>query len=175
MPEPKKRAERNEAAKSAKRELTGSNPFVSHVAPTRVYRRKAIAGMKVPNKDGVEVQAFYDEAVYNDTEPFVKVFKRGYQAMKFLGAAGIKVLEYVLDQLKPSNTIVHLSQAEYVRTMNQKPSNYYVGLNELMSAQFLAPTTEKGFYYINPAFFFSGDRLNMRHEFLFTKSDKEKP
>lgn len=159
------RADKMDAARGIKAEKSDTNPFIAGAVPTtRKYVRKAIEGVTRTNSIGEEKNGFYDDAVFADNEQFIKWFKRGQLANTFLGSAGRKVLAYVLDCMRTDNTAVHLVQGDYVEMMKEKPGTYYVGLNELMATQFLAPSNTKNVYFINPSFIFSGNRLNMRHE-----------
>lgn len=103
---------------------------------------------------------------YTPEASFTKFYAAGISALCGLNAPARKVLSYVCQNLRPDNAVVWMKAAHYIAQMGFNKASYYSGLDELIATNFLSSSNQKGFYFVNPAFIFNGNRLAMKHEFI---------
>lgn len=102
-----------------------------------------------------------------DAEQFVKIFTSNIALTFDLKSAGIKafnVLLWTLRQGSPNKDLVALDKyalEDFLKKHDKKlsQSTFMRGLVDLEDAKILAKNIRKGWYYINPNFVFSGDRI----------------
>ena len=154
---------------------TETNPFIDGLAlvPKRKSGKVPLVGVSVLREDtGTVEPAFHDYTRLDDTEPFTKFYGAARERAECLNAPGVKVLMYAFACLLPGNSVVWLTAVEYRQRSGHSRASYYAGLNELLVGEWLAPTKQRGFFFINPAFFFNGNRIRMRHDFIKPKKSR---
>ncbi len=168
MPEPTRRKLVTDEAAPVKAQKYATNPFLESLVlvPKRKSGKVPLHGVSVVHQETGQMEpAYHAYSRLDDTAPFTKLFREGREWLKYLNAPGLKVFAYLCSNMRPGNSVVWLAHAEYKAETENTKASYYAGLNELIVANFLAPSNQKGFYFVNPAFIFNGNRLNMRHEF----------
>lgn len=104
-----------------------------------------------------------------DGAQFIKLFTANIALTFDLSSAGIKtfnVLLWVVQNHAISKDLVVLDHmmlddfiAAQTKPLKLSLATFKRGLNELESAQIIAKSMRKSFYYINPNFVFNGDRI----------------
>jgi len=108
-----------------------------------------------------------------DNEQFVKLFTKNIAMTFDLKAAGIKAFNVLLHVVQSNigKDLVHLDQYTLDEFIADHESldppiklklslpTFMRGLRELESAQIIAKSTRRAYYYINPSFVFNGDRI----------------
>lgn len=170
MAESKRRATIRETAGEMK-ERFAANPFLDEmqlVVRTKKFARQVL-GLTINDEEtNLPKPVFYHGQRNIDTEVFTKVFAEGWERVVFLSRAGLLVLKFVSEQLLPGNSVVWLDRDEFV-SLKHARHTYYTGMDEMITLGFLARTQQRGFYFINPAFIFNGNRISMRHDFTKPK------
>ena len=145
-------------------------------------RTRVIAGNKealnnlIVNKDTGEVVGHQMLAVKQkvDKEQFTKVFHKGLAAMWGLSTTGVKVFTYIADQVKPNKDFIYIEIEEAMAFCNYKTEkSVWQGLGELLDAGFIARSKLYYKYFINPTFFFNGNRLTLVNQYILD-DDMEK-
>ena len=97
-----------------------------------------------------------------DSTQFVKLFSAGMKRLKDLKSPGVKVLEvlYLIIKENPGKDRVFMSffQVDQLITP-MSVATYRRGTKELIDCEFMAATIDENIYWINPSYFFNGDRL----------------
>jgi len=168
MPEPTRRKIITEEAAPVKAQKYATNPFLESLVlvPKRKAGKVQLHGLSVVHSETGQMEpAYHAYSRLDDTATFTKLFREGLAWLPYLNAPGLKVFVYLCNNMRPGNSVAWLTHAEYSAETGNTKASYYTGLNELIVANFLAPSNQKGFYFVNPAFIFNGNRLAMRHEF----------
>lgn len=161
------------------------NPFVQELAKTVVPKSKTVgfAGRgSFVSQDGEEVG---DMAVVGirtavEREKFVKMFEAGIKEAFNLKPAGLGALSILLEAYRQGAVnsdkiyINHtVANRDYGYSKTRK--TFTSGINELLRNEFVAKVDgEPGQYFINPAFFYSGDRLRIVREYVVSGSHADK-
>ena len=95
-----------------------------------------------------------------DTGVFVKVFTSDLSWL-LLSTSGLKLLHYIFENLKINSDTVNLKTNDIMKIYKYKSrSSIYSGIKELESMQIVSKK-EDSIYYINPDYFFKGDRSKL--------------
>lgn len=103
-----------------------------------------------------------------DATKFVKLYVNGVKAFKELTGAGTKVFELLYLEVQKSigQDRIYMSHAIVDQDTNPMSSaTYKRGMSELISKNFLAPTSTQSWYWLNPDFMWNGDRLAFVKEY----------
>lgn len=171
------------------------NPFVENmVVPVRGQRIKLT---KLGKSDEVELVNTHTGESFGthittfkkvDTEQFLKLFVANTALTFHLKPAGIKafnVLVWSISQTGISKDLVPLDK--YILDdfldahIDDKPpiklsqQTFWRGLAELEQAKIIAKNIRLGWYYINPNFCFSGDRIAFTTVIERNKEEENKP
>jgi hypothetical protein len=134
----------------------------------------AVKSRKVVNKRGdmvlvkaetgeIESQvAGFWELEEVDSTQFVKLFAAGMKRLKDLKSPGVKVLEvlYFIIKENPGKDRVFMSFFQVNQLITpMSVATYRRGTKELIDCEFIAATIDENMYWINPSYFFNGDRL----------------
>ncbi len=160
--------------------LYESNPYINtSVVKTKTKRMTNKKGdMMVIEKDGGEVIAeiagfWHAEEV--DSTKFVKLYVSGVQAFKELTGAGTKVFEvlYLEVQKVISQDRIYISFNRVDQNSNSmSESTYNRGIRELVEKQFIAPSHDVGWFWLNPDYIWNGDRLAFVKAYYRKKIDE---
>lgn len=146
------------------------NPFLDDALDSirSIKRRRSV--MPAENNDAIlslvdrytgEVAGDVKFVAYTqvDPEPFVKLYFKQSFRLVGLNASALRVLEYIMHQMKPNSDTVEFYLPDckkYTGYKTRKP--IYTGLSALQEAGFIhrgpVPTT----YFINPLVLFNGNR-----------------
>lgn len=159
--------------------LYDKNPFMVEVdTKTRRITNKR-GDMALVNRDTGEIQsniAGFWESEEVDSTKFVKLFVQGVKALKELTGAGTKVFEVlylrVQDNIGKDQIFMAYAAVDQVLTPMSAPT-YDRGMRELITKGFIAATPVQGWYWLNPAFVWNGDRLAFVKE--YRKASTKKP
>lgn len=151
--------------------LYDKNPFMVEVeTKTRRVTNKR-GDMALVNRDTGEIQsniAGFWESEEVDSTKFVKLFVQGVKALKELTGAGTKVFEVlylrVQENIGKDQIFMAYAAVDQVLTPMSAPT-YDRGMRELIGKGFIAATPVQGWYWLNPAFVWNGDRLAFVKEY----------
>lgn len=152
-----------------------NNPFISRAianTETGVRRQTNKSGdqmMVVSAKTGeiVAPAGFWQYQEVDKTQ-FLKLYEGGVKAFKDLSNAGAKMFSVMSDRLQNSMNkgMIYLSLTSIDQQIYPiSKATYARGLKELIEKEFLAATTEQGWFYINPDYIFNGNRLAFVREY----------
>jgi len=154
-----------------KHKMNKENPFMDELFEMEVSTRtKIVAGNReamnnlVVDKNSGDVIAHQMFAVKQkvDKEQFTKIFNKGLAAMWGLSSSGIKLFTFIASIVKPNQDFIYfeISQAKEF-TGYKTDKSIMQGLGELLAGSFIARSDVHYKYYINPTFFFNGNRLTL--------------
>lgn len=114
----------------------------------------------------------FGKRVVVDKTNFLKFYAAGVKMFLNLKNPGVKVFMLIYDMLM-DNKNYQTDKIELVYEILEeniqaqiKRSTFYRGINELIEANFLAPSYIDGIYWINCDYVFRGDRLTLVNEYL---------
>lgn len=95
-----------------------------------------------------------------DSEQFLKLYFAGVKALGGLNAFGLKVFEFVY-----YSTMNEISKDKIYLKFNTKEmkiskATYYKGIMNLVENNFILPSLDTNFYFINLNYLFNGDRFS---------------
>lgn len=158
------------------------NPFASELMKMVSPKSKSIAyagrGTIVNGNTGEQVG---DTAVIGirktvDSASFIKMYEGGIKAAFELKPAGLKVFSTLLEAYRMDDRNYEdriyfnfkIAQKDYGYSYSRQ--TFAAGMTDIMAADFIAEVTgEKGWYWINPAIFFKGDRLRVVNEYVTSR------
>lgn len=107
-----------------------------------------------------------------DEDTFVKLFVKHLGAFLDLSTAGIRVLMYILLNLRPNHDLITFDIDECCQFCKySSPNSVRKGLVELLDAQIIARGKNEYFYFINYHIVFNGDR----YKFVYDVTKKGNP
>lgn len=100
------------------------------------------------------------ETVIVDTLPYTKVYHNSCITSSTFNIPAMKVWFYIIQSLKPNSYSITLDLQSVMDFCGYKTlPNVYRGIVELLEKDFLAKGIGKNVFFINPNFYFNGDRL----------------
>jgi hypothetical protein len=157
--------------------LYKNNPFVvKDILSRRITNTPGDMALVLQNGEKVADVAGFWQYEEVDSTKFVKLFVSGVRALKELTSAGAKVFEvlYTKIQESPNSERVYISFASVDQTLSpMSAKTYQRGMGELVSKGFIAGTPEQGWYWLNPAYIWNGDRLAFMKEYRRKKPPKD--
>ena len=93
---------------------------------------------------------------------FVKLYGHGAKALKDFTKAGTKVFEvlYLEVQKNIGQDRIYMSFGLVDQSLNaMSEATYGRGMRELIAKDFIAPTAQIGWFWLNPDYLWNGDRL----------------
>lgn len=158
------------------------NPFASELILQVSPKSKNVAyagrGSLVDTETG---EAMGDMTVIGirktvDSARFIKIYEGGIKAAFDLKPSALKVFSklleaYRIDDRNYDDRIYfshRIAQKDFDYTYSRQ--TFAAGITELITAKFIAEVTgDKGWFWINPAIFFKGDRLRVVNEYVVSK------
>lgn len=120
-----------------------------------------------------------------EKDKFVKLFSQNIAMIFDLGLAGIKAFNVLIRETqKPyviNRDIVLLGTYEHKEFLDEYPVKNFAyrtflrGINELVHCKIIAPSVRQGYYFINPAFIFNGERLEFTNVIEMDKGKDPRP
>lgn len=120
------------------------------------------------NTDTGEVitTSFIKQTKIVDNLTFVKIYLQEVQILFDLKKPSQKLLEFILTRLIPNRDEVFIYVPDALQYCQwNAPNQYYKALRGLIEGKILAQSVKSGFYYINPAVIFNGDRMILIKEY----------
>jgi hypothetical protein len=102
-----------------------------------------------------------------DQEQFVKIYLSRFSAFLGLNTQAMKVIDYILNQLKPDQ-----DKFEFILDKCKKYTKYkshtpiYIGMKSLLENKIIARGPIDSVYYINPTVVFNGNRITFADTYL---------
>jgi hypothetical protein len=112
-----------------------------------------------------------------DSLTFTKVYTNSLSTISDLTVPGLKLLCYIMKNLKPGKDCIKLRADMCNKYCGYKTKlSYYKGLEELLEKNLIFRTEDEYEFWININYFFNGDRLNLVNveEYNSKKLEKEK-
>jgi len=167
-----------------KREVFDKNPFLTFTVTANkkkmtVSKGSIITGTTETGED-VEVETTIAQAKLVDEESFIKVFTGQVSAIFDLSSSGIKLFTLLLVEAQKGigGDMVFLTPAIVSKLAKASgksisSSTYHRGINDLIQAKIIASAAlATGWFYINPAIIFNGDRARFVTEYHKPKREK---
>lgn len=166
------------------RKVFEKNPFLTFTITANkkkmtVSKGSVITGTTETGED-VEVETTIAQSRLVDEESFVKVFTSQVSAIFDLSSSGIKLFTLLLIEAQKGigGDMVFLTPsivAKLAKGSNKaiSGSTYHRGINDLIDAKIIAAASlATGWFYINPAIIFNGDRARFVTEYHKPKKEK---
>lgn len=151
------------------------NPFAGRLELEARKKRAGTTEVSVITdaETGARIGYQQEDIYYVDRARFVKVMEGMLGAAFDLDGAGQKLFWIVMDLVteKAGQDMIYLAWTEEITISRKKKvrvseSSFYRGVKSLKEAEFIAPTERKGWYWINPAYLFNGDRVRFVNTFI---------
>lgn len=141
------------------------NPFHQEVQPFQIKKRKMLAKESsqtyIGKTTGDVIQTVFYKYDEVDSQKFVKVFDEGLERICNLSKKALKVLNYIIVNLKPNqdNVVISIESEEIKHfTGYTSKASLYGGLAELIARGLIARSNSHNMFFINPACIFNGRR-----------------
>ena len=167
------------------REVFEKNPFLTFtVTATKrkmtVSKGSVITGTTEDGED-VELETTIAQSNLVDNESFIKLFTGQVSAIFDLSSPGIKIFTLLLVEAQKGigGDMVFLTPAIISKLAKENDkkiseSTYHRGINDLINAKIIAASAlAAGWFYINPAIIFNGDRARFVVEYQKPKTEKK--
>lgn len=143
------------------------NPFIPGLYSVRPRVRTSVVSRSdamVITSDG-EIQDGCYKAILRenriDSDDFIKIYPSMLQILSNLSQKAIKVLCYLLSKTDYKDYVsFNIAQARDF-TGYRSDTSVYVGISELKAKKIIADHYRQGCYYVNPLYFFRGNRLKL--------------
>ena len=115
-----------------------------------------------------------------EANEFVKMYVKGVAAMWGLSSAGKKVFMLLFNEYSGKQGLNKDTVTLYYPALSEEAQKWISyrlftkGINDLIEHRFIAESIVPAQFYINPTFFFNGDRLAVIHTYQKKKHDKLK-
>lgn len=110
-----------------------------------------------------------------DEEHFIKTFAEYTSVLHRLSKPGTLVLQYVLGVMLPNKGTVNLYIPQMVKDIKCSKPTIYKGLDQMILADLIAPSTVPSVWFINQAAMFKGNRFSYIKSYVRAElSPKEK-
>lgn len=169
-----------ETATGIPTETKKTNPFLDKLV---IETNKRVGGIiaveKLTDENGEEVGTELRARKYVDNATFIKVMSASFGILFNMKASGQKMFWLVMQKLQESSIskdIVQISFNDYdakkklskeTQLFSCSHGTFYGGLRELKKHNFIAEFgSRSGFYWINPLYFFNGDRIRFVQEWV---------
>jgi predicted transcriptional regulator len=156
------------------------NPFIEKlVIETRAKKLTVARGGMIIDQSTGEIEGVTEiaQVVSVEKEQFIKLFTKDLQIWFDLNKSGVKVFGALMTAVQQNSIgrdLVYLDHtSEIVKTQfGMSKQTFYRGLEELLKNGFIARHKSTGWFFINPAMFFNGDRARFIKEYRL-KEDKK--
>lgn len=154
---------RKRAISSLDSESIGVNPFLEYM---RIYALNVKEKVEMFEKsDGVVVSvdntASFKSSRKYDIEHYFKCFNRSYNR-KLIGGMSLRAKEllwFIAFEMKPGFDYVIISRERFFSENLGSKRGYNKCVSELIEKQVIAKTRFLDVFFINPQFFFNGNRI----------------
>lgn len=135
-------------------ELTGKNPFDKDIQIEVCMK----STNEIIERDGVKL--FKD--VYYEYEEFTKMFAKpvNRKLMMSLSDRARTLILYIMYMVRPGKDYIKFNRKHYMEEQSIKSQTTIIAaLNELAENGIICPAQKQKYYWINPMFFFKGNRI----------------
>ncbi len=173
-------------ARQRENEKFKENPFLKHTTEITKIGQKKMFSPADPDKfmiTNTQTGEAIPAGIYCHREvaknEFVQLYAEGAAAIMGLKSAGQKVFQILYGKLlgiEGKNATEILMNYEMFPEEIQNwisRRTFFRGINELLKAKFIAQSYNPGYYFVNPAFIFNGNRLIIAR--AYTMQDKNEP
>jgi len=149
----------------------GVNPFCTSL---EIQVRKVSTRQYVKDEEhGIMV----NNIVLLETTPITKLYATAERRdlVKVLSGTSSKLLLLVMYNLEPGCDHIRIIRKNYMQSLSVKSEiTFRTALNELIRYGMLSPTVKQEVYWINPDFFFQGNRVKKypNHRKIINADDK---
>lgn len=169
------------------RAIFDTNPFLTFTLTANKRSMTVAKGSVVKGTvNGTDDEEIFETTIAQktmvDADQFVKVFSSGVAAIFDLSSPGVKMFSLLIIEAQKGigGDLVYLSPAivnklakSNGKTMSS--STFSRGISDLVNAKILAASSQgQGWFYINPAIIFNGDRVRFVTEYHKPKTTKIK-
>ena len=157
------------------------NPFLKQVTIQTKTKKVNAVVEELFDADGVSVDNQAREIShikYVDKERFVKVMNLAFKAAFGLSTKGQRLFWLLVSEMAVNHgkDFLFLNyRKEFIvngEAMTIPKTSFYDGLKALQNAGFIAPKKEKGYYWINPAMLWNGDRVKLSTSYILKHGEK---
>lgn len=172
------------------------NPFLNDTVElatlgTRKVCSQADRDLIILQKDTGEFKdlaGFWHKQEVDKTQ-FVKVYAEGLSVILGLKAPGRKVFSLIYNKLieRPGQSeillTIEMTDERLLKELKIGRTTFFNGINECLKANIIAASMAAGYYFVNPAYIYNGNRIGIIKEFVlkdtkeqqihFIKSQKE--
>lgn len=168
----------------SKRKVFDKNPFLTFTITANKKKMTVSKGSIITGTteagENVEVETTIAQAKLVDEESFIKIFSGQVSAIFDLSSSGIKLFTLLLVEAQKGigGDMVFLTPAIVSKLAKASgksisASTYHRGINDLIDAKIIASAAlAAGWFYINPAIIFNGDRARFVTEYHKPKREK---
>lgn len=150
------------------------NTVVKQIAGSRNDQKAVVASVDTNTGETFDVR--FCRRMYLDETQFVKVFLESLNSFYQLSNAGIRVLTYVLQHIKPNNDAILINREDCKNEVGYKTEKpIYKGLAELIQANIIARGWTDNYYFINPLVIFNGNRVAFANEYIRKQQGDKTP
>jgi len=154
------------------REDLGENPFLTSLE-VLIHEVKSSDKYKIHDKNAGE-DAIYERASFEyEATPYCKVFADAARRLHMveLTPRGKDLLMWLIYEIKPGKDWLHLNKERYMAENKISSINTYkAALKELIKKRFIGITVEIDYYWLNPHYFFNGNRIKAFPENVVVKA-----
>ena len=155
------------------------NPFITDLLSIKrknktvaVARNKAVVDRLTGEATDAVFMGIQREV---DQDDFVKIFTAGMKELFDLSKNTLKVFSYLLSITTFDDKIFFdLNQCKRYTGYNSRET-IFKAIRELLQNEVIAKTVHPNVYFINPTYFYKGDRLVMIREYRVKKESKALP
>ena len=153
-----------------------TNPFWDETRLDIGGKRITVASGAYITGNGEEVDAAGVHVIKKvDREQFVKIYTREMKVIFELKPTALKVVQYLLSEIQKTpnadGVYLHWLQAkDYFSEQNLKVgrSAFQMAMRELLQKSFIAESRTPPLFWINPKFFWNGDRYRFVRDYVVT-------
>lgn len=131
----------------------------------KVKKKKKVSEHEFVDHETGEIRTSlmeYQESLYVDRGKFFKLFLDSKSAFKQLNFPAVKVLFYIMYDLREGQHEVYLEPKEVMEEYGWKsPSMFYTAIAELYKHKFLFKNPKMHHHFINVSYFFNGVRTKL--------------
>lgn len=145
----------------ASNQPTEYNPFINHLLGSFKPKHKAIKTGEIIDHTTGEILPKHStrvtQPIMSDVTPFMRFYDVAVDSLLVLKPASVKLLALIMKQVSRDCDTVYLA---FDTTVNKymKESAFYNARSELISFGIIAPTDKPNIFWINPLYFYNGNR-----------------
>lgn len=146
-------------------EVFNHNPFLSNLSSQKLKSKNVVVGQTskvlIDSETGeLEGHTVIMKREEKDPEQFVKFYMENLKLFFNISPRAMKVFAYIVSVTKPNMDTIYFDMEDCKKyTGINSKTTALTALSELLTNDFLAISTKKYLYFINPSIFFNGNRV----------------